>query len=118
MDAIIERLTTDTFSRAVSEGLTVIDLWAGSCGPCLVMAPQFKRAAELRPQYRFAKVDLDAAPELAGRFGIRSIPTLTLPRDGEPLGAQPGLISAEPLVESLDRLAAAGSETAIAQEAA
>ena len=82
------------------------------------MAPQFERAAQLRPQYRFAKVDVDNEPELAGRYGIRSIPTVMVLRDGEPLAVQAGLIPAEPLVKALDRLAAASPETATEQEAA
>ena len=57
-------------------------------------------------------------PELAGRYAIRSIPTLMVLRDGEPVAAQAGLIPAEALVEALDRLAAAGTETAGAREAA
>ena len=76
------------------------------------MAPQFEKAAELRPQYRFAKVDVDAEPALAGRFGIRSIPTLMVLLDGEPIAAQAGLVGAEQLVEALDRLAAAPARAA------
>lgn len=118
MEKTIEHLTDTSFVDAVSEGIAVIDFWAARCGPCRAMAPQFERAAQLRPQYRFAKVDVDAEPELATRYGIRSIPTLMVLRDGEPIAAQAGLIPAEPLVEALDRLAAAGSETAGAKEAA
>jgi thioredoxin 2 len=69
------------------------------------MARQFERAAMLRPQYRFAKVDVDAEPALAAAYGIRSIPTLMVLRDGQPLAAQAGVVGAEPLVEALDRLA-------------
>ena len=75
------------------------------------MAPQFERAAALRPQHRFAKVDIDAEPALAARYGVRSIPTLMVLRDGEPLATQSGVIGAEQLVEALDRLAEAPVET-------
>ena len=118
MGATIEHLTDASFADAVSEGITVIDFWAAWCGPCRAMAPQFERAAQLRPRFRFAKVDVDAEPGLAGRFAIRSIPTLMVLRDGEPVAAQAGLIPAEALVEALDRLAAAGTETARGTEAA
>jgi thioredoxin 1 len=109
----ITHLTEQTFSETVEQpGLTVIDFWAAWCGPCRAMAPQFEKAAGLRPNYRFAKVDVDAEPGLAGRFGIRSIPTLMVLRDGEPLAAQAGVMAAEQLVEALDRLAAAPAQAA------
>lgn len=118
MDPTIEHLTNDTFANATGEGLTVIDFWAAWCGPCRAMAPQFDRAARLRPQYRFAKVDVEAEPGLAGRYGIQSIPTLLVLRDGEPVAAQAGLIPAEALIEALDRLAATGTEKPVASEVA
>ena len=105
--AMVQHLTDATFAEAVVDGLTVVDFWAGWCGPCRAMAPQFERAAALRPGYRFAKVDVDAEPALAGRYGIQSIPTLLVLRDGQPVAAQAGVIGADQLVEALDRLAPA-----------
>jgi len=108
----IEHLTGDTLEAAVRRpGLVVIDFWASWCGPCRAMAPQFERAAALRPQYHFAKVDVDAQPGLAATYGIRSIPTLMVLRDGEPIAAQAGLVGAEQLVQALDRLAESGAIT-------
>jgi thioredoxin len=118
MDTTIEQLTHATFDEAVTDGITVLDFWAGWCGPCRAMAPQFERAATLRPNYSFAKVDVDAEPALAARYGVRSIPTLIVLRDGQPIAAQAGVIGAEQLVEALDRIAAADSEPATAREAA
>ena len=104
----IEHLTEQTFPHAAARpGITVIDFWASWCGPCRAMAPQLERAAKLRPQYRFAKVDVDEQTALASRFEIRSIPTLVVLRDGQPIAAQAGLIAADALVAALDRIAAA-----------
>ena len=103
----IADLTTDTFEPAVTgPGITVIDFWAPWCGPCRIMGPQFERAASLRPDYRFAKVDVDEQPELAAAFSIRSIPTVAVLRDGELLGIAPGLIGADDLIKALDKVAA------------
>jgi thioredoxin 1 len=64
-----------------------------------------------------AKVDVDAEPELADRFQIRSIPTLMVFRDGRPVAAQAGAIAAEQLVAAVDRIASAPSVDATEQAA-
>jgi thioredoxin len=113
----IEHLTDETFEAAAERpGLTVVDFWAGWCGPCRAMAPQFERAAAMRPQYRFAKVDVDAQPALSAAYAIRSIPTLLVLRDGKPVARQAGVVGADELVEALDRLA--GSTATVERSAA
>jgi thioredoxin len=115
----VQHLTTDTFAAAVDgPGIAVIDFWAAWCGPCRAMAPQLQRAAEKRPEYRFAKVDVDCEPALAARYRIRSIPTLIVIRDGEPIAAQAGVVGADQLVEALDRIAAAPARAASTHEVA
>jgi thioredoxin 2 len=116
----LENLTQETFERALEDpGLIVVDFWASWCGPCRTMAPQFERAAGLRPAYRFAKVDVDAEPGLASRYNVRSIPTLLVLRDGEPVASQAGVVGAEQLVQALDRIAAApATGTPVESEAA
>jgi len=106
MSDVLE-LTDDSFDQETSQpGLTVVDFWAPWCGPCRAMAPQIERAARLRPQYRFAKVNVDENPALANAYGVRAIPTLAILRDGELLGTAPGLVRSDQLVEALDRVAA------------
>lgn len=101
----VVELTADEFDATVADGLTVVDFWASWCGPCRAMAPQFERAARMRPQFRFAKVDVDAQPALAAAFGVRSIPTLAVIRDGAVLGTAAGVVGADELVRSLDAIA-------------
>jgi len=63
---------------------TLVDFWASWCAPCLALAPTFEKLADnFSDQFNFAKVNVDEAPDLAGKFGIRSIPTLILFKDGK-----------------------------------
>ena len=62
----------------------VVDFWADWCGPCKMMAPAFQAAAaDIEPAARLAKLDTEANPGIAGRYHIRSIPTLILFRQGK-----------------------------------
>lgn len=82
----------------------LVDFWAPWCGPCRMMAPVLDRmAAQRATDLRVAKVNTDEQPQLAGRFGIRSIPTLILFREGRELARQSGAVDAATLARWLDR---------------
>src|SRR5918995_2444219 len=86
----------DTFTQEVleSEKPVIVDFWAEWCGPCHAVAPVLDRIVEERDgDLKLVKVNIDEQPGLAARYGVQSIPTMILFKDGEPaaaaIGAQP-----------------------------
>src|SRR5579863_3661419 len=81
----------------------LVDFWAPWCGPCTMMAPVLERTAQQRAgTLQVAKVNTDEQPGLAGRFNIRSIPTLILFREGRELARQSGAVDGATLSRWLD----------------
>jgi thioredoxin 1 len=101
--------------EVINSGLPVlVDFWADWCPPCRLMDPIVEAlAVELAGRIRVAKVDSDACPDTAGRFGVMSIPTLMVFKDGQPLGRvvgyQPKLVLQQKIEDLLSRAGASAT---------
>ncbi len=99
------RMTKENFDETLKNSeILFIDFWAEWCGPCKMFAPVFEKASEKHPNAVFAKVDTEAQRELAGSFGIRSIPTLAVFRDQILVFMQPGALPESVFEQLIDQV--------------
>jgi thioredoxin 1 len=97
-------MTKDNHDETVQDGIVLIDFWAEWCGPCRMFAPVYEESSDKHTDVTFAKVDTEDQRELAGMYGIRSIPTLVIYRDGIPVFGQPGAIPGNVLEDLIDQV--------------
>ena len=86
---------------AASDKTVLIDFWASWCGPCRMLSPVVDEIAEERGDIKVGKINVDEEPELAGRFGVMSIPTLVVLVGGEVKNKSVGVIPKDRILELL-----------------
>ncbi len=98
----IMHLTKDNFDSITSSGLVLVDFWATWCGPCRMQAPILEELDEqLNGKVKICKLDVDDEPAIAQRFGVMSIPTLMVFRNGEIISKEVGVHTVEQLMTML-----------------
>lgn len=105
-------LTSENFDQTLADATTpvLVDFHAAWCGPCKMLSPVIEQVAEARDgDAVVAKVDIDAARDLAQRFQITSVPTLIVFRDGEPVVGARGMQSRAAIESMIDQAAGAAS---------
>jgi thioredoxin 1 len=99
-----KELTNDTFNE-IQEGVALVDFWAPWCGPCRMLSPVIEELAEEFDGKAFiCKVNTDEEQDLAMKFGVRSIPTLIVLKDGEVVDTLVGVQSKEVLSEKINSI--------------
>ncbi|MCR2821948.1 thioredoxin [Lederbergia panacisoli] len=100
----ITHATDESFSAETSEGVVLVDFWAPWCGPCKMIAPVLEELdVELGEKAKIVKVDVDDNQETASKFGIMSIPTLVVLKNGELVDKTVGFQPKEALAELVNK---------------
>ena len=94
----VQHLTVNNFDSVIAEGRSLVDFWASWCGPCRMLAPTIDALGEkYAGKANICKVDVDAEPQLAARFGVMSIPTIIVFENGKEIGKLVGVRPASEL---------------------
>lgn len=93
----------NNFNELISNGEVLVDFFATWCGPCRMLGPVLEEVSNDRIGVKIVKIDVDECPNLARSFGVMSVPTLILFKDGKEVSKESGFMPKEELVDWINK---------------
>lgn len=96
-------VNSNEFKEAIKEGVVVVDFFATWCGPCKMLSPIFEELSnEMEGKTQFIKVDVDQSVDIAREYGIQSIPTMAILKDGQPVETMVGFLPKDVIKSNIE----------------
>ena len=100
----IKQLDEKNFDDFIGKGDVIVDFYADWCGPCKILGPELEKASKEIKGVKFGKVDVDRNQDLAGRFGVMSIPTLIFFKNGKQVDKSTGVLDKDEILEKIKEI--------------
>lgn len=101
---MVKIVNSNEFNEEIKDGVVFVDFFATWCGPCRMLSPIIDEISDIIKDVKFIKVDVDASNDVAQTYGIMSIPTLIIFKDGKIINKQIGLLSKSDLIEFINKI--------------
>ena len=100
---MIKYLAKEDFNSEISNGITLVDFYATWCGPCKMLEPVLEQISNERSPYKILKVDIDEHEDLTRSFGIMSVPTMIIFKDGKQIKSITGFLPKDEILKELQK---------------